>query len=94
MTPLRQRMIEDMQIRNLAPRTQSCYVDCVAKFAKFHGRCPSQLGRGEVRDYLTYLANVRHASPSYLRQTVGALRFLYRITLDKAEAVAETPWPK
>ena len=89
MTPLRQRMLEDMQMRNLALRTQGCYVDCVAKFAQFHGRCPSQLGRGEVRDYLAHLSCERQASPTALRQTIAALRFVYRVTLDKADVVAD-----
>jgi site-specific recombinase XerD len=87
-------MTEDMQMRNLAPRTQGCYVDCIAKFARFHGGSPSELGRGEVRDYLAYLAHERHASASYLRQTIAALRFVYRVTLDNADVVADIPWPK
>jgi site-specific recombinase XerD len=87
-------MTEDMQMRNLAPRTQGCYLDCIAKFARFHGGSPSELGRGEVRDYLAYLAHERHASASYLRQTIAALRFVYRVTLDNADVVADIPWPK
>ncbi|MCH8150129.1 MAG: phage integrase N-terminal SAM-like domain-containing protein [Planctomycetes bacterium] len=52
MTPLRQRMIEDMQLRNFSPHTQEAYVRAVAKFAKHFGRSPDRLGPEEVRAYL------------------------------------------
>jgi integrase/recombinase XerD len=45
MTPLRQRMIEDMNLRNLAPRTVQVYVERVAKFARHFGKLPEKLGR-------------------------------------------------
>ena len=49
MTPLRRRMIEDMQIRNLAPQTQSAYVEQVSRFARHFGKSPELLGRDEIR---------------------------------------------
>ena len=55
MTPLRQRMIEDLQLRNRSPRTIETYVSHVARFAKFHGRSPALLGREEVRAYQVHL---------------------------------------
>src|SRR5271156_5306712 len=51
-TPLRQRMIEDMKLRNLSPHTVQAYVDRVAAFAKHFGRSPRLLGPEEVRAYL------------------------------------------
>src|SRR5205823_13030857 len=51
MTPLRQRMIEDMTIRNMSPSTQKIYVAAVANFSIFHGRSPDKLTFEDVRDY-------------------------------------------
>ena len=47
MTPLRQRMIEDMQVRNLSPHTIDCYVRQVAFFARYFNRSPELLGLDE-----------------------------------------------
>jgi integrase/recombinase XerD len=49
MTPLRQRMIEDMRLRNFAPRTIQVYVERVATFAKHFGKSPDRLGPADVR---------------------------------------------
>jgi hypothetical protein len=53
--PLRRRMVEDMNIRNLSPVTQRCYVHAVAKFARHFNRPPDQLGLAEVRAYQIHL---------------------------------------
>ena len=55
MTPLRRRMIEDMELRNLAPKTVEVYVQRVAAFARHFGRSPEALGPDEVRSYLVHL---------------------------------------
>src|SRR6516165_6191837 len=83
MTPLRQRMTEDMNLRNLAPRTVTVYVERVAKFAQFFGKSPEMLGPAEVRAYLVHLVHKRHVSWSYYNQALCALRFLYNVTLGK-----------
>jgi site-specific recombinase XerD len=83
MTPLRQRMIEDMKLRNYAPRTITVYVERVATFAKHFGKSPERLGATEVRAYLLFLVQEKHASWSYYEQALAALRFLYRTTLGK-----------
>lgn len=62
MTPLRQRFIEDMQIRNYSRQTVECYVYRVACFAKHFGRSPTQLGREEIRQYQVHLVR-RKKSP-------------------------------
>lgn len=62
MTPLRQRMIEDMQIRNLSPRTIECYTYHVGCFAKHFGRSPELLGMEQVRAYQVYLVEEKKAS--------------------------------
>ena len=57
MTTLRQRMIEDMRVRNLSLNTQKIYVDRVAKFAQHFGKSPELLGPEEIRTYQVYLIN-------------------------------------
>ena len=85
MTPLRQRMIEDMQLRNLAQVTQRNYIAHVAAFAKFFGKSPEYLDQEAVREYLLYLLNERKLSPEGVNQQVSALKFIYLTTL-------EMPW--
>jgi site-specific recombinase XerD len=94
MTPLRQRMTQDMQIRNLSPRTIECYTYHVACFAKHFGRSPDQLGPEEVRAYQVYLVQQKKASWASFNQTVCALRFLYRVTLPRPWPVVQIPFAK
>lgn len=85
MTPLRQRMIEDMQLRKLAPGTQTNYIQHVAEFARFFQRSPEELDQEAVREFLLYLLNERKLSAESVNQHVSALKFLYLTTL-------EMPW--
>jgi len=95
MTPLRERMLEDMQIRNLSPHTQRAYVENVARFARHFGRSPADLGPEEIRTYHVYLIRERHLAPSSLEIVVCALRFLYKVTLQKPWSFDELiPAPK
>ena len=57
MSPLRRRMIEDMQIRNLTLNTQRVYVEQVGRFARHFRKSPQDLGPAEIRTYLLHLAN-------------------------------------
>ena len=83
MTSLRQRMLEDMQVRQLSPYTQLAYVEIVARFARHFGRSPADLGPEEIRAYQVYLTTERRLAPSSLVVAVSALRFLYRVTLQQ-----------
>ena len=83
MTALRQRMLEDMQVRQLSPHTQRAYIANVARFARHFGRSPAELGPEEIRTYQLYLTTERHLGPSSLVVAVSALRFLYRVTLTR-----------
>lgn len=95
MTPLRQRMIEDMQVRNFSPHTQSAYVLQVSLFARYFGKPPDQLGPEEIRSYQVYLTNEKKLAPSSILLAVGALRFLYKVTLHKDWSVEDIiPAPK
>ena len=64
MTSLRHRMIEDMQVRQLSPHTQRAYVENVARFARYFGRSPADLGPEEIRTYQVYLTTERQLAPS------------------------------
>jgi integrase/recombinase XerD len=87
MTPLRLRMIEDMQIRNLAPLTQSAYLLQVSLFARHFGLSPERLGREDIRAYRLYLAQDKHLAASSISVAVAALRFFYTVTLKQAWTV-------
>jgi integrase/recombinase XerD len=94
MTTLRQRMLEDMRVRNLAPNTQLSYLQQVSGFAKHFHKSPQELGPEEVRAYQVHLATVKKLAPSSCCLVAGALRFLYRVTLKKEWTVDEIPMPK
>ena len=85
MTPLRQRMIDDMQLRNFAPATQRNYIHYVAEFAKYFHSSPDLLDAEAVRQYQLHLVNERKLSPQSVNQFVSAAKFLYTVTL-------EWPW--
>ena len=94
MTKLRQRMLEDMQIRNLSANTQMRYLSRVAAFAQYCGKSPEQLGPEEIRRYQLHLINEKKVSFSHLNVTVCALRFLYGITLQRQVDIHRIPLPK
>ncbi len=93
MTPLRQRMVEDLKIRHFAPQTCYRYILAVEKFAQHFGRSPEDLGREQVREFLVYLHETG-ASYSVLSSYVSALRFVYRITLRKPWTAEDIPFPR
>jgi integrase/recombinase XerD len=95
MTPLRQQFTEDLRIRNYSIRTIEIYVYHIARFAKFFAKSPEALGPKEIRDYQVYLVDKKHASWSSFNQCVCALRFLYRVTLNRCGlAVEQIPHPR
>jgi len=85
MTPLRQRFIEDMQLRGLAPTTQRSYIHYVAEFAQFYHSSPEHLDLEAVRQYELYLLHEKKLSPESINTFLSAVQFLYLITL-------EMPW--
>jgi integrase/recombinase XerD len=92
-TPLRQRMIEDLKIRNRSPRTIEAYISQVARFAKFHHRSPDGLGAEEVRAYQVHLSE-SGVSWSLFNQAVCALKFLYAVTLHVEWSVVQIPYAR
>ena len=85
MSPLRQRMIEDMTIRNLSLATQQSYIYAVAKFSRHFGCAPDRLSLEQVRSYQLHLIRQKH-SWSHINQVACALRFFYGVTLGQTEA--------
>src|SRR2546427_10728835 len=95
MTPLRQRMLEDMQVRNLSVHTQRSYIEQVSRFARHFGQSPAGLGPEEIRTYQVYLTNEKKLAPGSIVIAVSALRFLYQVTLKKDWPVEDViPAPK
>jgi integrase/recombinase XerD len=94
MTTLRQRMIDDLKVRNRSSRTIQSYIAHVANFARHFGKSPELLGPEEIRQYQVYLVEQRRVSWSYFNQAVCALRFLYRHTLSRDWTVAHIPFPR
>ena len=93
-TILRQRMVEDLRLRNYSPRTIDTYTRCVAGFAHYFGKSPALLGPEQIRRYQGFLVEEKKASWSLLNKTVSALRFLYGVTLGRQEAIEYIPYPK
>jgi site-specific recombinase XerD len=87
-------MIDDLRIRHYSRRTIEVYTDCVSRFARYFGTSPDRLGAEDIRTYQRFLIDTRHVSWATFNQTVAALRFLYRVTLDRPEVIARIPYPK
>jgi integrase/recombinase XerD len=82
MTPLRKRMIEDMQLRNFSPQTQRTYVHHIAGLAQFYQTSPEHLNLEDLRQFQVYLASDCRYSAESLNQFVSAAKFLYGVTLE------------
>lgn len=90
-SPLRRRMIEDMTIRRLAPKTRQTYIRAVKEFAAFFGASPEQACFEDVRRYQLHLVQ-SGMSASSINHRLTALRFLFQVTLRKPEVVAKVPY--
>lgn len=92
-SPLRQRMIDDMTIRNMSPNTKNIYISAVARFSAYHRRSPDQLGLEDIRDYHLHLVS-RNLKPTTINPIMGALRFFYGKTLGQKHIVDEIPYAR
>ena len=90
-SPLRRRMIEDMTIRKLAPKTQASYIRAVRTFAAFLGRTPDQASAEDLRRYHLHLASSGVSVPSQ-NATVTALRFFFAVTLRRSTVTDRMPF--
>jgi len=93
-TPLRQRMLEDLQIRNYSPTTVRIYLHCIQAYAWHFHTPPDQLGPEHIRQYQLFLIQEKQVSlPTYI-QAACALRFFYTHTLDRKIAIERIPFPR
>src|SRR3954447_11859873 len=86
MTPLRQRMLDDMQLRGFSPITQRCYLQAVQQFAQHFGKSPDQISEDELRTYFLYLINDKRVSSGTVSIALSAIKFLVVYSLQR-------PWP-
>jgi len=93
-TPLRQRMLEDLQIRNYSASTVRAYILRVAEFAKHFGKSPDQLGAEHIREYQLFLTKEKRMSQSAYIQTVCGLRFFFTHTLNRQVSIEHIPLPR
>ncbi len=85
MTPLRQRMIEDLQLRGLAAKTQDAYLRAVRQLAEHYHKSPDLITEEELRQYFLYLKNDKHASRSAYTIALHGLRFFYTYALKRTD---------
>ncbi len=85
MTALRQKMIENMQLRGLSVRTQESYVQAVSQLARHYHKPPDQIIEEELRQYFLYLKTVRHVSRSTQTIALCGIKFFYEHTQMKGE---------
>ena len=84
MTPLRQRFIEDMQLRGLSEKTQRAYVLAVRQLAEYYGKSPDQISDAELRQYFLYLTNEKKVSRSGVTIALCGLKFFYEQSLNQS----------
>jgi|APFre7841882724_1041349.scaffolds.fasta_scaffold50207_2 site-specific recombinase XerD len=82
-TPLRQRLIEDLQLHGFAAKTQDAYVRAVKQLAEYYHKSPDVISEEELRQYLLYLTNEKHVSASTFTIALCGLKFFYEQTLQR-----------
>jgi len=87
-SPLRQRMLDDMRLRKLNPKTQSAYLRAVSNFARYLGRAPDTATVEDLRNYQLYLVD-HGTSPISLNAAITGLKFFFDVTLDRLELMAK-----
>ena len=85
-SPLRQRMIEDMSLRHFGEKTQKDYIRAVKSLTIFLGRSPDTATAEDLRLFQLHLTE-RHVRPPSINFMVTALRFFFTVTLDRADAI-------
>ncbi len=94
MTPLRQRMLEDLQIRQYSPTTIRIYLHAVREFAQHFGKPPDRLSAEHIRQYQLFLVKEKKVSRPTFIQVVCALRFFYTHTLNRKISMERIPFPR
>ena len=94
MTPLRQRMMHDLQLRGYADRTVEAYTRAVAQLAKFYHASPDQLTEEQVRQYLLHLSTVQRVARGTHTIALCGIKFFYQQTLGQQWTVLNVARPK
>jgi len=94
MTPLRQKMIRDMTIRNFSPHTLEAYIRAAVQLTQYYKKTPSMLNEEDLRNYIYYLKVERKVSLSTINQAVCGIRFLYHVTLKNEKMKLAIPGMK
>lgn len=95
-SPLRQRMIDDMTMRKLKPKTQIGYLRAVKNFANYFGHSPHLATADDLRRYQLHLVSIGTSSIS-INAAITGLRFFFQITLvrpDVVQTLAMVPTPR
>jgi integrase/recombinase XerD len=79
MTPLRQRMIDELRLRNYADNTVDRYLDAVESFARYFRKSPDRMGSEQIRQYLLHLVKDRKCAPNTVQIHRAALRFGFQL---------------
>ncbi len=85
MTPLRQRMLDELQRRNYTPDTIRGYIHAIKDFAEYFGKSPELMGADEVREFQLYMIREKKLALGTVALRMGALRFLYKKTLRRRD---------
>jgi len=94
MTPLRQKMIDAMQLRGFSPRTHECYLRAIRDIAKYYRQSPEQLSKEQLQAYLLYLVQERGLAPASCKQSLNAIRFFCLKVLGRDEFEVKLLSPK
>jgi len=94
MTTLRQKLIDEIQLRGFSPHTQDSYVRSVTGLARFYHRAPDQIMDDEIKAYLLHLLRIRRLAVSSLIVAVSALRFFFGQVLHRPTAAIEQALPR
>jgi site-specific recombinase XerD len=94
MSTLREKMLEDLQLRGITPRTQKKYLREVRDLANYFKKSPEELGEEEVKKYLVHLLEDRKLSTGTYKNYVAGIKFLYKTTLNREEVVEKIKYPK
>lgn len=94
MDTVREKMLAELQLRGIAPRTQTAYLREIAKLEKYFKKSPEELGEEEVKEYLVHMLEDRGLSSGTYKYYAAGIKFLYRTTLNRGEVVEKIKYPK
>ena len=83
MTPLRKRMIEDLQLKGYSPATREAYLGAVCKLARHYRKSPANVSEEELRAYFLHVAQVERCARGTLKIAISGIRFLFAVTLQR-----------